>query len=272
MKVYISVDIEGVAGICDWKETELGDSSYAPFQIQMTKETASCIEGLKAAGVEEIYVRDAHDSARNLILSELPKGIKIIRGWENHPCDMLAGLDESFDACLFIGYHSPARSKENPLSHTMNLGHNHLLLNGKPMSEFHINAYYANSLNVPVIMVSGDRGLCDLVKQENQEILTVSTKEGLHGAVISKHPDDVCEEIKAATIEAVNKLKKESNNKPKFFLSLEKPVEAEIFFRKTKQAHLASFYPGTRIVKDDIVTYTGKDIWDVLTFLLFTDK
>lgn len=271
MKVYISVDIEGVAGICDWKETESGDSSYYQFQTQMTKETIACIEGLQEAGVEEIYVRDAHDSARNLILSKLPQGIKIIRGWENHPCDMLAGLDHSFNACIFIGYHSRARSNENPLSHTMNLRHNQILINGKPVSEFHLNAYFANSLNVPIIMVSGDQGLCDLVKQENPDILTVATKKGLHGAVISKHPQDVCEEIKTETIKSINKLK-ELKRKDFFFLNLIHPVKVELFLRNHQQAHLASFYPGAQIVTDDIVSYTGNNIRDVLTFLLFTDK
>lgn len=267
MKVYISVDIEGVAGICDWKETELGENTYSQFQTQMIKETIACIEGLKAAGVEEIYVRDAHDSARNLILSQLPQGIKIIRGWERHPCDMLAGLDATFDACIFIGYHSPGRSNGNPLSHTMNLMHSHIKINQKIVSEFHINTYYANSLNVPVIMVSGDQNLCDIVKGENEEILTVATKEGLHGAIISKHPQYVCDEIRATTIKAIDQLKK----KVDFKIPLTTPVEVEILYKNHYQAQNASYYPGARKLADDIIQFIGKDIYDALVFMMFAD-
>ena len=80
----------------------------------------------KAHPDAEIFIKDAHDSARNLILSELPDYVQLHRGWQGCPCSMMGGLDDSFDAVMFIGYHSPSRSDGNPLSHTMNTRIHHV--------------------------------------------------------------------------------------------------------------------------------------------------
>lgn len=106
MKVYISADIEGITGTTTWSETELNLPDYIQFQQQMTKEVLAAIEGAIAGGATEILLKDAHDSARNLLLEDIPENVKIIRGWTNEPMCMVAGLDESFDRAIFIGYHS----------------------------------------------------------------------------------------------------------------------------------------------------------------------
>ena len=188
MKVFISADIEGVNNILTWDETELKCPEYAYFRKQMTDEVIKACEGAKKAGATEILIKDAHDSARNLILSDLPEYVKLHRGWQGNPCSMMAGLDETFDAVIFIGYHSPANSDGNPLSHTMNLSNVHVKINGELASEFHINALYAGYLGVPIAFLSGDKKLTEIVKDINPNIETVATKEGIHGAVISQHP------------------------------------------------------------------------------------
>ena len=121
MKIFISADIEGVNNILSWDETGIDSSEYNYFRKQMTDEVRAACLGAKQAGVTDILVKDAHDWARNLILSDLPEFVKLHRGWEGCPCSMMAGLDQSFDAVIFIGYHSPAGSDGNPLAHTMNL-------------------------------------------------------------------------------------------------------------------------------------------------------
>ena len=117
MRVYLSADIEGTCGIADWAETERATmDDYRPFAAQMTAEVAAACEGAVAAGAEEIVVKDAHDSARNLDGSRLPRQARLFRGWTGDPLSMMAGLDGGqFGAVLFTGYHAWAACGGNPL-------------------------------------------------------------------------------------------------------------------------------------------------------------
>ena len=91
MKIYLSADMEGTAGIIDWNETTAGHPQYAYFQQQMTREVAAACEGAIAAGATEILVKDAHDSARNIIPDQLPEQTRLFRGWDSTPAMMMAG-------------------------------------------------------------------------------------------------------------------------------------------------------------------------------------
>jgi D-amino peptidase len=269
MKVFISVDIEGVNGNFHWDETILDKPGYEIFRQQMTAETVACCKALIDKGITDIYVRDAHDSARNLNHLDLPKEVKLIRGWTGSICDMMAYLNESFDAAIMIGYHSPARSDGNPLSHTLNLSHHYIKINGQDASEFLINTYYAQTFKVPVILVSGDENLTKLVKQLNPKIETVAAKSGIHGAVISKHPDLTVQEIYDKTIKAVEKLQNEFDACQ---VSLPNHFEVEVCFKQHENAYQASFYPEAKLISSDTVTYSSNDYLDVLRFITFTVK
>lgn len=189
MKIYISADIEGVTGVTHWNETEKGKEGYKEFAQQMTLEVKAACEGAINAGADEILVKDAHDSGRNLDHNQLPKNTKLIRGWTGHMYSMVQGLDETFDALLFVGYHSASGTSTNPLAHTMNNTKiNYIKLNGQYLSEFLIHTYIAAYLNVPVVFLSGDKGLCDEAKKVNSNIVTVPVKEGIGNATINIHP------------------------------------------------------------------------------------
>lgn len=263
MKVFISADIEGVNNILTWDETELKCPEYAYFRKQMTDEVIKACEGAKKAGATEILIKDAHDSARNLILSDLPEYVKLHRGWQGNPCSMMAGLDETFDAVIFIGYHSPANSDGNPLSHTMNLSNVHVKINGELASEFHINALYAGYLGVPIAFLSGDKKLTEIVKDINPNIETVATKEGIHGAVISQHPTVTNKQIAEGVEKALN-----SNLKEKL-IELPEYFEVEIKYKKFNDAYKASFYPGCTLVGTDTVTFSTDDYFEVVRAFKF---
>lgn len=267
MRILISVDIEGVTGICSWDETELGTNTYSYFQKIMTQEASACAQTLIDLGVEEVYIRDAHDSARNLIPDLLPEQAKLIRNWSNAPCDMMDGINLNMDGVIFIGYHSPARSEGNPLSHTLTTSLNHIKINNQVVSEFLINAYYAQTLGVPVIMVTGDENLTNLVKKENPLIETVTTNIGMHGAIITKHPNIVLSEIKIATAKALKTLKHSKNS---LNIPLPSEFEVEIHFRNHQKAYRASFYPGAYKIKDDKTGFKSHSFDDVLRFIMFT--
>lgn len=263
MKVFISADIEGVNNIVNWDETNLGHSEYAYFRNQMTEEVKNACMACKEAGASYILVKDAHDSARNLNLKDLPEYVLLHRGWEGGPCSMMAGLDESFDAVIFIGYHSPASSDGNPLSHTMNLRNQYVKINGKLASEFYINALYASYLGVPVAFLSGDEELTKQVKLENPNIKTVATKKGSHGAVISKHPSITNKEIYENVKEVLLKEKELKQ------VELPKHFEVEIQYKKFNDAYSASFYPGCKLISSNTVVFESDDYYEVVRALKF---
>lgn len=266
MKIFISADIEGVNNILAWDETTLQDPEYGYFREQMTAEVKHACLGATKAGATEILIKDAHDDARNLILKDLPDNVLLHRGWQGCPCSMMAGLDNTFDAVLFIGYHSPSRSDGNPLSHTMNTRIHHVKINGEIASEFYINALYASYLGVPVAFLSGDDNLTKLVKKENENVITVATKEGIHGAVVSKHPNVTNKLIEDNVQIALEKI---SKNKDKNIITLPKFFDIEIQYKNHKDAYSSSFYPGCQLIGSDRVRFCSEDYYEVLRMFKF---
>ncbi|WP_300379781.1 M55 family metallopeptidase [Henriciella sp.] len=121
MKIYISADIEGVAGIASASEANMAmPGDYAPFRQQMAAEVMAASRGAFTAGATEILTKDAHGSGRNLVLSDfqVPEGksFELIRGWSGHPLGMVQEIDESFSGAVFIGFHCAAGQAGNPLA------------------------------------------------------------------------------------------------------------------------------------------------------------
>lgn len=263
MKVFISADIEGINSICSWDETEVGHFRYNEFKKQMADEVTQACLAAKEAGATYVFVKDAHDSAMNLSIKDLPEFVTLHRGWEGDICSMMAGMDETFDACIFIGYHSPSRSEKNPLSHTMNTKIQQVTINGKIASEFDINVMYASLLNVPCAFLSGDLGLTQYVKTVNNNIEVVATKEGRFGSVISKHPTITNKEIYDGVLKALKK-PLELNT-----IKLPESFEIEIQYRNSRTAFNNSFYPGCKLVGSDIVSFKSNNYYDVLRMFKF---
>ena len=120
MKVFISADIEGTTLTSRWDETHpVNETAKArPFIDQMTQEVKAACEGAIAAGATEIVVKDAHGPGVNLDLTQLPECVQVVRNWCGHPYAMVYGVDETFDAAMFVGYHAAAGRPGTPLSHT----------------------------------------------------------------------------------------------------------------------------------------------------------
>lgn len=263
MKIYISADIEGVNGINSWNETDPAHASYQEYRRQMTEEVKRACVAAKKAGADYIFVKDAHDGAKNLDINSLPDYVVLHRGWEGTPGSMMAGLDKSFNAVIFIGYHSPSRSDGNSLSHTMNTRINHVRINGEIASEFTINSLYASYLNVPIAFLSGDKHLTELVKSVNQNIKVVATKEGHHGATVSRHPQITNQEIEEQVYLALK------DDLSKNMVSLPNKFEVEIFYKNHIDAFNASFFPGCQLVGTDKVIYQSNNYHDLLVMFKF---
>jgi D-amino peptidase len=262
MKVYISVDIEGITGVTSWTETELGNHEHRLAADQMTKETIAACEGAIAMGAKEILIKDAHDSARNIDFTKIPKCAKISRGWTNTPESMVAGLDETFDAAIFIGYHSGAGFAGNPLSHTMSLSTNYIKINGDLASEFVIHSYLAAKYGVPVVFLSGDKELCESAKKFNKGIETLAVKEGVGGATISINPELSCHLIKEGVTKALKHVSACKIQVPDRF-------EVEISYKDHTKAKKASYFPGVTQTGPYSVKYTAKDIDEFSATMMF---
>lgn len=263
MKIFISADIEGVTGVTHWDETEKNKDDHANFANQMTREVNAACEGANQFGVKEILVKDAHDSGRNINHSMLPKNTRLIRGWSGDIYSMVQGLDESFDALIYIGYHSAAGTDGNPLAHTMNTSLEYVKLNGKLINEFLIHSYIAAYLKVPVVFLSGDQALCDEVKNIDNSIFTVAVKKGIGDSTINIHPDLALDLI-------VKGVKKSlSGDLSRYNIVLPKSFELEIGYREHFTALRYSNYPGVERVSPKSIKFTHTDYMEVVRAMRF---
>jgi len=263
MKLFISADLEGVAGIVNWSEADIESSFSKYFTEQMTKEVNAACEAAIAAGAEDILIKDAHSTARNLDPSKLPEQVKILRGWTRDPYSMMAGLDDSFDGVFFIGYHSAAGANGNPLAHTMNMQNEYVKINGEIASEMLINAYTAASMGVPVLLATGDKMICEDALKINPHIKTVPVSEGIGNASISIHPQVALKKIKEQVQAAL------SDDLGKYKIELPESFHVEIAFREHYLARRGSFYPGAKQTGAKTVEYETNDYNEVLRFLFF---
>lgn len=263
MKIYISADIEGIAGVTHWNETEKDKADHSDFADQMTLEVKAACEGANKAGAKEILIKDAHDSGRNLIHSMLPKNTKLIRGWSGDTFSMVQGLDSSFDALLYIGYHSGAFTEGNPLSHTMDSSLEYVKINGEYVNEFLIHSYLAAYLNVPVVFLSGDKALCDEVKKVNENIITVPVKEGFGNSTLSIHPALAFDLISEGVKESL------SGDLSRYKIELPSSFELEVGYREHFTALKFSNYPTVERTGPKSIKFTHTDYMEVMRAIKF---
>ncbi|NLY37057.1 MAG: hypothetical protein GX046_07470 [Tissierellia bacterium] len=262
MKVFISADIEGITGVSSWDETELGHDDHIRAAQQMTREVSAAARAALDLGYE-VLIKDAHDSARNILLDELPRGVNILRGWTSTPLSMMAGLDESFDAVIFIGYHAPGGKDGNPLAHSFSRSRVYSCsINGKIASELSFNRQIANHYKVPCVFLSGDEVICKEAQDVVPGIETLAVKKGEGNATFDIHPEDALELIYKGVTEGLKKKEELLQEEPQYY-------HVSFQFRDHAIAHRASFYPGVRKVSPYEVVFEGKDIMEVMTTKMF---
>lgn len=263
MKVYISVDIEGVTGVTHWDEADRLKSDYTEFREQMTAEVSAACEGALQAGAAEVWVKDAHASGRNLIGSKLPKKTRLIRGWSGHPFSMVQELDESFHAMLMVGYHSRAGSSANPLAHIISGNIASLKINGSYASELQINAYTAAYVKVPLVFVSGDEGICEEAALLIPQVATLAVKRGVGDTSVNIHPHLAVEKIIGGVQSALQ------DDVSKCSLRLPEQFVVEITYRDHAVARKTSFFPGVRLKQPSTIGFESDDYFEVLRLFAF---
>jgi D-amino peptidase len=257
MRVYISADMEGVAGITAEEQTNpVGQPEYAASCKLMTGEVRAACEGAKEAGATSILVNDSHWDMRNIIHEDLPDDVRLIRG-SLKPLSMNQGLEAGADYAAFVGYHAPSGTKDAVLDHTYSGGTVYeVRVNGEPCSEARINAAVAGAYGVPVVFLSGDQHACADALSFMPWAKTVAVKEavGRHAAA-SMSPVQARTAIRAGIAEAISGAK-ERGAKPFHFQT---PVTVDVTFTYTSKADVAALLVGCERVSARTVRYRSDD-------------
>jgi len=174
MRVYISVDLEGVAGIATLSQAVVGQHGYVNSQSLMTAEANAAIAGAFDGGATEVTVSDSHGKMDNLLQAELDPRARLVSGTPRAQC-MAQGLSELDEVALFVGYHAPGGS-HGVLSHTFSSEFVRIRVNGAEVSEAEVNGLYAASRGVPVGLITGDDQICALATGLFPGIGTVEVK------------------------------------------------------------------------------------------------
>ncbi len=252
MKVFISVDMEGITGVVHWNQTQYGKEDYERFRRLMTKEADAAAKGAFDAGATEVVVNDSHGSMRNIIIEDLDDRVKLITG-SSKPMSMMEGISSDFDGVLFIGYHSAA-SSTGVLNHTYTGKVTHYWVNGKCFGETGMNALIAGYYGVPVVFVSGDSEVTKEAEKLLGKVETVAVKEPRSQfSAKCLHPSKAQALIREKVTQTLKNL---DDYKP---LVPEKPCTVRLQFHTSISADGAAIMPGTVRVDPVTVEFTGKD-------------
>jgi D-amino peptidase len=242
LKVFISVDMEGIGGIGTPAMTSPSGKDYATGRALMTAEVNAVVAAVFAHGPAEVLVNDSHGDMQNLLHTQLDPRVRYIQG-SIKPFGMAQGLDSTFDAVVFVGYHARAGTEDGFIAHTGSGTVSGLWINGTEIGEGGLNALYAGSLGVPVLVASGDAAFDREITALVPGIRTVVTKQAVGSAVaVLVHPDTVTarlrEQVRAA-------LAGWAAARP---LAVPGQVTVRLRFDTTTRADIVEVIPGVRRV------------------------
>ena len=264
LKIYISADMEGVVGTVTGEQLGPSGFEYERARRWMTEEVNAAIRGARAAGATEIVVSDSHGNGQNLLLDDLPEDITVIRSWPR-PLAMMAGIDESFDGAIFIGYHASTDNSAGVRAHTMSSARlTSVKLNGVPVPEAGINAAVAGQFGVPVIMISGD----DVIAEEASELLgdleTAAVKQayGFHSAetLMPGAAYRLIEETAARAVRRIDEFEP---------WDLGGPIELEVSLKHYRPVEVLGYLEIVERIDSHTIRYRGPDMIAVSNFLTF---
>jgi D-amino peptidase len=255
IKVFISVDMEGITGVVNGEQTSSSGSDYGLARRWMTEDANAAIRGAFQAGATEVVVNDSHGSMRNIIISELDSRAKLITG-SPKPLSMMQGIDGTFDAVFLIGYHARAGSEDGVLDHTYSGGSVFSIrVNGMELGESEQNALIAGCFDVPVVMISGDQTVCAQAKKSLGDVLeTAVVKEGIgRYAAKSLTPKAAQELIEAKAAKAL-----QNRSRPRPF-KLEPPYRFELTYLRSSMADAGELIPQVKRTGPRTVAFETQD-------------
>ena len=255
MRVFISVDMEGITGVTCWDDVDLNKASYERFRKVMTDEVNAAVEGAVEAGATGVVVNDSHGDMRNVLIESLHPKAELISGYPK-PLGMMCGVDEGVDLAFLIGYHARAGTANAILDHTWSSSRVYALhLNGITVGETGLNAALAGHYGVPVGLLTGDAATTAEARVLlGDDLQTVAVKEAFsRQAAQSLPPEETQARIRAAARAAVA-----GPNPAPWVVS--RPVTVAIEFITSLQADGAATMPGAQRVSGRRVEWTGDDV------------
>jgi D-amino peptidase len=267
VKVHISIDMEGIAGIADAADTTPGAPHFSYARELMTGECNAAIAGCFDGGATEVIVNDSHDGMLNLIPDRLDRRARIIRG-RSKAYGMMQGIDDDTAATMFIGYHARAGNENGGvLNHTMRgrdvLG---VFLNDEPAGELRLNAALAGCHNIPVVLISGDDVLCEEGQSCLGRVEAVAVKEAIDKyTALSLHPELAQEQIRDGAMRGISKL---AEYQP---FRIETPATLRVSWNSTSIAALCECVPGVKRVgarDNEYISADYPEIYRLLRILL----
>jgi D-amino peptidase len=254
MKILISTDIEGVAGVFNPQQTRAGNPEYERARLLMTHEANAAIAGAFDAGAAEVLVNDSHGDFRNMPPDLLDPRAQTVMGKPRY-LGMMAGVDNGVDAVCMIGYHSRAQGR-GILAHTINsFAFARVFFNELEVGEAGIYGALAGEYGVPVVMCSGD----DVFIEEHRPLFPhavfVQTKRatGQHSG-ISLSPPQACDAIRAGVAVA---LAQPGKARP---LVLKGPLAVRVQTQTPALADLFCQWPGLQRLTGDEVDFEAPTV------------
>jgi D-amino peptidase len=254
VKVYLSSDMEGTAGVVDWSQCIGPGAEYEYYRRLLQDEVNAAIEGAASAGATDFLVNDSHSSMQNLRPSELAHGARYLSG-RHKPMYMMQGLDASFDAVFFVSYHGSMASEASTLSHTYNpKAIARVLLNGTEVGESGINSLVALGHGVPIVLISGDDTTAEEARRIWPDISAAVVKSSVSRfAADSMHPAQACALIRDSAAAAIRAVA--DAGPPR----IELPATLEIDFHNGDFAEMATWVTGVERAGSRTVRLTDSD-------------
>jgi D-amino peptidase len=254
--------MEGVAGVVTDDQLAPQGFEYERFRRFMTDEAVAAVRAAKEAGATEVVVADSHGNGESLLIEEFPKDVRIVRSWPRHG-GMMAGVDASYGAALFIGYHASTTNPRGVRAHTFSSADfTRVALNGVPVTEAEFNAAYAGALGVPVVFASGDDAAIAEITARLGEMETVITKKslGFHSAE-TLTPAASCDAIYKGALAAIQ------HRDRRHAYVLKTPITLDISFKNYQAPEILSYLRPVQRTDSHSIRFVGRDMQEISDFL-----
>jgi D-amino peptidase len=255
VKIYISCDMEGTAGVCSWAQCDPSNAGEYPiYRRYMSREVRAAIDGAREGGATEFLINDSHWDMRNLLWEELPDDVRVISG-ARKPLSMSQGFGSGFAGALFTGYHGKSGEAGATLAHTYTSDSIfNVTINGTTCSEATLNAASAGCHGIPLLLVTGDSTIVRDVREQMPWVTGVAVKESIgYYAAGSLTPAAACDAIRAGAREA---LERAAHAKPFVF---DPPVTMDIELARVECADFVELMPEFRRIGGRTVRFTAPD-------------
>ncbi len=266
LRVYISADMEGITGVASADQLGPTAFEYQRAREWMTGEVLAAIQGAREAGATEFVVSDSHGNGQSLLIDRFPTDVpvRIVRSFPR-PLGMMEGIDSSFAAAIFVGYHTSTSSLTGVRAHTISSALlTRITLNGVAQSEAGINAAIAAHFGVPVVMITGDDQIVAETKQRLGNVEGVAVKQaiGFHSA------ETMVPSVAAELIHQRAKVAVQRRGEMKPYI-MTTPVTVDVSMKSYRPVELLGYLPNVQRIDSHTVRFVGRSIVEVSKFLEF---